>query len=690
MKKTACLCALLLIGAFGFAQNIAINSDGTAPDASAILDVKSIAKGLLLPRMTASQRTAIASPATGLLMYQTDGANGFYYNNGTPSTPNWLQLPSNLASWSVNGNAGTNPATNFIGTMDNQSLAFKINNQKAGLLGTNSNTSFGLLTLNANTTGHSNSFFGWESGMSNTSGIRNTGLGTQALWSNTEGLDNTGIGSGALFSNTFGSFNTANGESCLSRNTSGCCNTGIGSGALVQNNGSFNTAIGRNVLNDNTTGESNTATGVAALVRNTEGSYNTANGMGALVFNTIGSANTAMGFNALNSNTTSNANVAIGIAALYSNTSASNLVAIGDSALYNNGVGTFDPTQAQKNTAVGSKALYGNNLGESNTGVGFEALYSIGGGYQNTAVGTLALRNAQGFGSEGNVAVGYRSLFANVGGLQNVAVGKNALAINTAGTHNTAVGSSTLSNNVGGFSNTAVGAFANVATGSLTSATAIGANASVSQSNSIVLGSITGVGTNVGVGTTAPQARMHLKSNSLGNATASQLMLEEEGDDYTRLTMKNTATPTRYWDMGGYVNATNANARLSFYFSGLGDVLYLKGNGNATLAGTLTQLSDARLKTNILPIASSLTRLLQLNGYQYNWKDATRDQSKQFGVLAQEVESLFPELVQRDDKGILSVNYSGLIPVMINAIKEQQTTIGLLEKRLSALEKKAN
>lgn len=64
----------------------------TNPDASAILDLKSDSKGLLIPRLSAQQRTALASPATGLLVYQTEAPLGFYYNQGTPAAPNWVLL----------------------------------------------------------------------------------------------------------------------------------------------------------------------------------------------------------------------------------------------------------------------------------------------------------------------------------------------------------------------------------------------------------------------------------------------------------------------------------------------------------------------------------------------------------------------------------------------------------------------
>ena len=90
MKYTiiAALIAIALLGSshFAKAQGMAVNNTGAAANSSAMLDVSSTNQGMLAPRMTSAQRTAISSPATGLLVYQTDGTAGFYYFNGSAWT----------------------------------------------------------------------------------------------------------------------------------------------------------------------------------------------------------------------------------------------------------------------------------------------------------------------------------------------------------------------------------------------------------------------------------------------------------------------------------------------------------------------------------------------------------------------------------------------------------------------------
>jgi len=79
MKRITGLFLMLVLMVTLSAQSVGINADGSQPNSSAMLDVKSTDKGFLAPRMTAAQRGGITSPATGLLVYQTDGTSGYYY-----------------------------------------------------------------------------------------------------------------------------------------------------------------------------------------------------------------------------------------------------------------------------------------------------------------------------------------------------------------------------------------------------------------------------------------------------------------------------------------------------------------------------------------------------------------------------------------------------------------------------------
>ncbi|MCS6978748.1 MAG: hypothetical protein NZM15_01440, partial [Flavobacteriales bacterium] len=130
MRKILLL-ALLLVSVNGWSQNVGINTDGSSPDASAILDIKSTDRGLLVPRVSltnVSSASPVSSPATGLLVYNTNATvtgghgAGFYYWNGTQ----WVRLDaSNSGDWRLTGNAGTSPSTNYLGTSDATDLSIR-------------------------------------------------------------------------------------------------------------------------------------------------------------------------------------------------------------------------------------------------------------------------------------------------------------------------------------------------------------------------------------------------------------------------------------------------------------------------------------------------------------------------------------------------------------------------------------
>ena len=117
-------------------------------------------------------------------------------------------------------------------------------------------------------------------------------------------------------------------------------------------------------------------------------------------------------------------------------------------------------------------------------------------------------------------------------------------------------------------------------------------------------------------------------------------------------------------------NGTASNA--------VSDAFVVRFNGNATLSGDLTINSDERLKDNIQPLGSTLNKLHQIEAKTYSLKK-DEEHTPKIGVLAQEVQAVFPELVTEGADGILSVNYQGLVPVLINAINEQDAKIAALE-----------
>src|ERR1017187_2080901 len=176
MKKFFLLTAFAIVFiAPSFAQNIGIGT--TTPNASSILEIKASSKGLLIPRTSTTSRTAIVNPAKGLIVYDTT-TNSFWYHNGIA----WVQIDSSGNAWSLKGNAGTNPANNFIGTTDVSPIKFKVNNIKAGYIDTGTyNTSIGFRTLDSITTGQYNTALGYKALVSDSSGYKNTAIGSNAL-----------------------------------------------------------------------------------------------------------------------------------------------------------------------------------------------------------------------------------------------------------------------------------------------------------------------------------------------------------------------------------------------------------------------------------------------------------------------------------------------------------------------------
>jgi hypothetical protein len=204
-----------------------------------------------------------------------------------------------------------------------------------------------------------------------------------------------------------------------------------------------------------------------------------------------------------------------------------------------------------------------------------------------------------------------------------------------------------------------------------------------------------------GFNTDAPEAEIDVKFNS--STSEPHLRLNEDGDDFARISFSNSNS-TNFWSIAGYNNSTNSAEKLNFYNSTTGDVMSLTGNGNIGMGTTtpaeklevcgnaqvngnviamgnitanqsVTCSSDERFKKDIATLPDALENVQQLRGVTYNWKQKEFP-AKQFndrlqiGVIAQEVEKIYPELVYTDKDGYKSVDYAKLTPVLIEAIKQ--------------------
>jgi trimeric autotransporter adhesin len=395
---------------------------GTAvPHASSIVDIFSTSRGLLIPRLTTLQRNAIAGPAAGLLIFQTDGVKGFYYYDAgwkpiAPVATNFANrnLSNLLAPTAVNVDLLPSPTNSrnlgsatlgwkdlyLTGEVWLDATPFLRNKGSFNAFG-------GAYSGNANNTGTHNTGFGHNATYRNSSGVRNAGFGAFALHNNLAN-DNAALGAYALFSNSTATHNTAIGVYTLNKNTTGYYNTAVGAQALYNNTtASHNVAVGYLTLYQNTTGALNTAVGNFALSSNSTGGNNTATGYNSMFANANGRLNAAFGDFSLYNNTSGSYNTALGSVTLYSNTTASYNTAVGYAALVSS-------TTASYNTATGYNALYSSNA-SFNTAVGYNALQNITTQPNNTAIGY----NAGNYGvASTSTSLGY-SAGAGVAGLIN-------------------------------------------------------------------------------------------------------------------------------------------------------------------------------------------------------------------------------------------------------------------------------
>jgi len=256
-------------------------------------------------RLTATGQLGIGTPTPldklhvvgNIRMVDGNQAVGRVFTSDANGTGTWQNV-SNIA-WGLIGNAGTNPATNFIGTTDDNDVVLKRNNVIAGKIASR-NTSLGLSAAGLITTGVNNNALGDFALSANTSGNDNNAFGTGSLQLNSGGFRNSAFGSFALDNSVGDIQNSAFGAFVLGNNNGGNSNSGFGYNALIANsNGSNNTAVGATSMILNTTGSNNTAVGFNSLSTINQGSNNTGIGVDTATTSTLLTNATAIGYKAI-------------------------------------------------------------------------------------------------------------------------------------------------------------------------------------------------------------------------------------------------------------------------------------------------------------------------------------------------------------------------------------------------------
>jgi hypothetical protein len=354
-------------------------------------------------------------------------------------------------------------------------------------------------------------------------------------------------------------------------------------------------------------------------------------------------------------------------------------------------------------TAEGCNALAGLGTGQGNTGIGWYALWLAGGSNFNTAVGagTLVLNTG-----DSNTAVGAAAMLLNTIGAENTAVGTNAMANNDTGTFNTAVGAFALLSNTSGGGNTANGydALSNNTTGSFD--TANGANALLTNTtgsfnaangfNALVANMTGNYNTANGYGA------LFISATGNGNtANGWEALFNTTGDNNIAL------------GAGAGTNLTTGNNNIDIFDSGVAgesntirvgtqgtqSATYIAGIYGATTSdagstipalidmnGNLgTAASSERFKTGIKPMDKTSEALLALKPVTFHYKNDSKG-VPQFGLVAEQVANVDPDLVVRDKNGeIYTVRYEAVNAMLLNEFLKEHHKVEALEATVANL-----
>ncbi len=649
-KAASIVLFLMITLVKGYGQSgVSINANGEAPDPSAMLDIQSDSKGILIPRLSTDQRMEMNNPmpATGLLVYDTD-VNAFYYYNGLlwvnikgsgkledADMDTKIQVEKNpdediirfdvagvevmrhdgktLHAYAPGGSLfiGTDAGTNDDGIGDgveNENTFIGVGSGYTNTVGIHNtfvgNSAGGLVNI-----GSANTLIGHRAGFEVSDGDRNTFIGVGAGYHNGRGDENYFAGYQAGFNNDFPNGNHFTGYQAGFSNTTG-------------NNNQF---IGYKAGNKNTSGQNNLFIGKRAGEKSTTGSTNLFVGQGAGEFNTTGGNNYFVGYKAGNSNTIGANNHFSGNYAGTANTTGEANTFEGTNAggLNTTGIG---------NTALGSFAGHANATSNYNTCLGSVAgLSSLGA--SNTFVGASA-GNIVEIGSGMTMVGAGAGHFFSGDGTDNTFIGRWAGA-SSLGSNNTLVGAFSGNHN-GGTNNVFIGSLAGSDMTSGDDNTLVGTNTSASNgiTNSLVLG--------------------HSTTTTMSNSAAI-------GFGLTRFGMG--VAPSN----GGIMTFNGTTAKL-------------------TLGGVWQNASDRSIKENVTTLNQQtiLEKIMLLPVSQWNYI-VEDDSIKHIGPMAQDFYSLFG--LGGDETTVSTIDPAGVALVAIQALYQNQLDLKAAQLNLEAAQR---
>lgn len=661
------------------AQSLSVNTDGSTADQSAILDVKSTGKGILIPRLTSVQRNGIALPATGLLVFQTGPDSiGFHYYDG--SKWHLLGLSTELY-WNKN------TTYNTVYNTGNTKVGIGTDTAHAALhISTPSRVLFG-----KDTTGTGTKFI--YNG--DKAAVRFGGITVANLWDNdSTGYYSFGFGSNPKargdYSFAGGDADSAIGLYSIALGVGNLANGITGAIAMGTNNKSTQGGMAfgtNNIVSGNTAFAAGYGNTSASFASTALGNTNTASGNYSLATGFLTKATGQGSF------TTGNSNIASG---QYSVSMGLQDTTVGDYSLshgnnnkvsgnYSMGIGSGNKISGTFSAALGNL----NQISSLNS-FAWGTLSKVGGG--NSMAGGLNCIAQSALGAD--VSLGYNNLstggFSVSLGSTDTASGSASIALN--------------SNNAANGANSFASGYLNQANGNNSFVAGYGSKANnftsaslgyqtiangqyatvVGLLNDTLVGAFSGFPlTNsplfiVGNGTNSVSRKNAMVVTNEGVTSFAMNPINGTSDGVVQVqAIASKDNLELYNNLGSNKWGINVISDLALYYNGI-----LKGSFSA-VSGVYTAASDARLKKDVVLLPeNTLSKIKLLKPAAYHYIDNKKDDSFTMGFMAQDFYKLFPELTtyitNREGKKYLGINYNNVSVLSIKAIQIQQQQIDKL------------